>query len=287
MLDTGSEKDVRDEVPQSTDPSKVPASPFTPLREIAFISTICMAQVLQLAGLGQSIAPLHIIGDSFGVTDPGKLSWTAAAYSLTVGTFILPAGRLGDILGHKKLFIAGTLVFALWSLLAGVSVYSTFEFYAVCRAFQGIGASFMVPNALALIGRTYPEGDKKNLCFALFGASAPLGSVFGVLFAAIFAQLAWWPWAYWTTCLVSCGLAITAIFTIPRDDLGSRAPSNSPQAGAEHQGSPSIRDFDFLGAATGVSSLVLFNFAWNQAAVVAWHTVYTYVLLIIGILLFT
>lgn len=70
------------------------AATFSAIHEIAFIFMICMAQFLALAGLAQSIAPLGIIGRSFGVRDEGELSWYPAAFSLTVGTFILPAGRL-------------------------------------------------------------------------------------------------------------------------------------------------------------------------------------------------
>jgi len=70
------------------------AAAFSAIHEIAFIFMICMAQFLALAGLAQSIAPLGIIGRSFGVRDGGELSWYPAAFSLTVGTFILPAGRL-------------------------------------------------------------------------------------------------------------------------------------------------------------------------------------------------
>ena len=70
------------------------AAKLSPIHEAAFIFMICMAQFLALAGLAQSIAPLGIIGRSFDVTDEAELSWYPAAFSLTVGTFILPAGRL-------------------------------------------------------------------------------------------------------------------------------------------------------------------------------------------------
>jgi len=71
-----------------------PIAPFSPSREVLFILVICMAQFLSLAGLAQSIAPLEIIGKSFGVTSEAALSWYPASFSLTYGTFILPAGRL-------------------------------------------------------------------------------------------------------------------------------------------------------------------------------------------------
>jgi MFS family permease len=79
------------------------------------------------------------------------------------------------------------------SLAAGFSVYSGTILFSVCRGLQGIGPALMVPNALAIAGRSF-TGRKKNLVFACFGACAPGGAVLGGLFAAIFAELAWWPW---------------------------------------------------------------------------------------------
>lgn len=243
--------------------------PFSPIHEILFISTICMAQFLSLAGLSQSIAPLNIIGASFGVTNEAELSWYPAAFSLTVGTFILPAGRLGDMYGHRRLFMLGFAWYAVWSVVAGVAVYSGDILFSIARAFQGIGCAMLVPNALALVGRTYGASPKKNMIFALFGAAAPTGWVVGAVFSSILAQLAWWPWAFFAMAFVCIVMVFAALVIIPADE-------SHPVK---------LSEFDFLGCATGVSGLVLFNFAWNQAAVVGWATVYTYVLLVVGILL--
>jgi MFS family permease len=246
-------------------------------REIAFVAILCMAQFTCQAGLGQSIAPLHIIGDSFRTRSPGQLSWFAAAYSLTVGTFILIAGRLGDVYGHKKFFIAGFLWFALWSLLAGFSVYSTSTgpiFFDCCRAFQGIGPAFLLPNAIAILGRAYEPGRRKEMVFSFFGATAPSGFVFGAVFSAIFGQLTWWPIAYMVmaaTCLV---LAFVGFLVIP----------HTPCPEFDTKDGISMADrVDVWGSITGVTALVLINFAWNQGPVVGWTTPYTYVLLIIGL----
>lgn len=76
-----------------------------------------MAQFMTQASLCMPIAPVHIIGDSFGITNPASLSRYAASYSLNVGTFILVAGRLGDVYGHRLMFLAGFMWFALWSFL--------------------------------------------------------------------------------------------------------------------------------------------------------------------------
>jgi Major Facilitator Superfamily. len=115
--------------------------PKTPLHEACFVIVVCAAQLMTQAGLALSIAPLQIISASFDTTSR-ELTWGSSGYSLTVGTFIFVSGRLGDVYGHKLLFIIGFLWFALWSLLGGFSVWSNPRFFDCCRAFQGIGPAF-------------------------------------------------------------------------------------------------------------------------------------------------
>lgn len=171
--------------------------------------------------------------------------------------------------GHRNLYMFGFAFYSIWSVVAGVAVYSGDILFSIARAFQGVGCALFVPNALAIVGMTYGASPKKNMVFALFGAAAPTGWVVGAVFSSIFAQLAWWPWAYFTLAIVCVAMILGALLILPAD-LGHPV---------------SISDFDFLGCGTGVGGLVLFNFAWNQAAVVGWPTVYTYVLLIVGVLL--
>lgn len=253
--------------------SHVP-QPQTLPREIAFVAVICSAQLFTQAGLGQAVAIIHIIGDSFGTTNPGQLSWFAAAYSLTVGTFILIAGRLGDLYGHKRFFTAGFVWFGVWSLLAGFAVYVRHSpiFFDVCRAMQGIGPAFLLPNALAILGRTYPQGRRKEMIFSIFGATAPSGFLVGAIFASIFAKFAWWPWTFWTMGIMCFVMAIAGHFAIP----------HTPPPVIEKDGISMFTRVDGLGCITGVVALVLINFAWNQGPVIGWTTPYTYALLIVG-----
>ena len=241
------------------------------VHEAAFVFILCMAQFMTQAALAQSIAPSRIIGSSFGTTNPGELSWFPAAYSLTVGTFILVAGRLGDLFGHKKLFIAGFAWFGLWSLLAGFSVYSTNIFFNCCRAFQGIGCAFTLPNAIAILGRSYKPGTRKQMVFSLLGATAPSGFVVGAVFSSLLAEFAWWPWAYWILAIVCTLFVAIGLVVIP----------NTPPPHLDDSVSMWLR-VDALGSITGVSGLVLVNFAWNQAPIVGWTNPYTYVLLVVG-----
>ena len=243
-------------------------------REIIFVTVVCMAQFMTQAGLGMGIVPAHIIGVGLNATDPGELSWFAASYSLTVGTFILVSGRLGDIYGHRLMFVAGFLWFALWSLLAGFSVWSDRIYFDCCRALQGIGPAMLLPNAVAIFGRTYKPGMRKAMAFSLFGATAPGGYIVGATFASIFAQLVWWPWGYWVLAMVCVLFAGLGFIIIP----------HLPHAKSEDDELSLMARIDVFGATTGVIGLILINFAWNQAPLVGWKTPYVYVLLIIGFL---
>lgn len=265
--------DVEREIGLRSSLSRTPTASKPPqfgiVREVAFVSTIISAQLLTQAALAQSIAPVHVIGASFGTSDPGKLSWLPAGFSSTVGTFILPAGRWGDLYGHKNLFVIGYAWFALWSLIAGFSIYSnSLPFFAFCRAMQGIGPAILLPNGIAVLARTYPPGPRKDMILSLFGATAPGGFVLGAVFSGIFAQLVWWPWAYWVLGMVLAVMTIAAWLVVPA----------MPVSG----GKPTVTEFDPVGTVLGVSGLVLFNFAWNEGAAAGWQKVYVYTLLIIG-----
>jgi MFS family permease len=226
-------------------------------------------------GLCNSLTTLEIIGDSFDVSDPGKLSWIISGYGLTLGTFVLIGGRLGDEFGNKAIFIIGMGWLALTSMMAGVSVYSSYPVYVLARVLQGLGPALTVPNALAIMGKCFSEGPR-NMGFAWFAASAPVGAMAGLLFGPLFA-MAWWPWIYWSQALGVAFLVIIAIFAIP----------NMPVEGEKKQ-RRTIREtldrLDLLGGASGVIALVLFNFAWNQSLVTTWDEPYVYVCLILSLL---
>ncbi|KAJ5935516.1 hypothetical protein N7466_005063 [Penicillium verhagenii] len=256
---------------------KQDVSPYPPPKafphEVAFVIVVCAAQLMTQAGLALSIAPLKQISDSFNST-PQQLTWASSAYSLTVGTFILVSGRLGDVYGHRLMFMIGFVWFAVWSLLAGFSVWSNPRFFDCCRAFQGIGPAFLLPNAVAILGRTYPPGERKGMVFCMFGAVAPGGFIIGATLSSLIAEELWWPWAYWIFAIACVVFAVLGFLVIPP------MPQEKPR--------PELSTFarlDGLGASLGVSGMILFNFAWNQAATVGWQVPYNYVLLIVGILI--
>ncbi|TIA90320.1 hypothetical protein E3P99_01657 [Wallemia hederae] len=243
---------------------------------------ICVSSMLfTQVGIGAYLViTKDFIAETFNIVgDAGEQSWIIAAHSLTVGTFVLPAGRLGDMYGNKRILCIGFLWFSIWSMVTGLTVYTrSIIFFDVCRALQGIAPALMLPNAAGIIGRTYPPGVKKAISFALFGASAPNGFVFGALFSSLFAQSsvkapvagAEWAWSNYVLAIALLVMFCLALWIVPED--GDR----SEQKGL---------GFDYWGTLTAVSGLILFNFAWNQAAIVTWNNGYVCALLVVGLLL--
>lgn len=251
------------------------ADSYNMIRKIIFIMTVCSSMFTNQLGLCNSLTTLEIIGDSFGVTDPGKLSWTISGYGLTLGTFVLIGGRFGDVFGNKAIFIFGTCWLALTSMMAGVSVYSSYSVYILARVLQGLGPALTVPNALAIMGKCFSSAPR-NMGFAWFAASAPVGAMAGLLFGPLFA-MAWWPWIYWSQTLGVAFLSALSTIAIP----------NMPVEGDRKQGRrtrETLDRLDILGGANGVAALVLFNFSWNQSLVTTWNEPYVYVCLILSLL---
>ncbi|RAL09420.1 MFS transporter [Aspergillus homomorphus CBS 101889] len=260
-----------------TESMRSAADHFTRFHEIVFVVVVCMSQFMTQAALSVNLAPLDIIGDGLNISQPGILSWLIAGYSLTVGTFILFFGRLGDLFGYRLMFIIGFVWFALWSMVAGVSVYSNYILFIFARTLQGLGPAMLLPNGLAILGATYRPGKKKHMVFALFGAMAPNGSVISGIFAAVFAQLAWWPWIFWSMAIWNLILALLGVYAIPPAPTDPRIRTLPLRA--------LCTEMDLMGATLGITGLVLVNIAWNQAPVVGWEQAYVYVLLIVGLLI--
>lgn len=105
-----------------------------------------------------------------------------------------------------------------------------------------MGPAFLLPNAIAILGRTYKPGRRKNMVFSLFGASAPGGFVLGAVFSSMLGQLAWWPWAYWIMGIACFVLAVAGYFVIPHTPMPSRDASSFKL----------LERIDFAGSVTGI-----------------------------------
>ncbi|KIX94391.1 uncharacterized protein Z520_09777 [Fonsecaea multimorphosa CBS 102226] len=246
-------------------------------QEILFNVMVAFLQLIPQSTLTTVFPVSRDLAQSFSITNASVLPWLVAAYALSFGTFILIGGRLGDIFGHKTMVVIGYSFLSLWSVVAGLSHYVGYELFFVARGFQGIGASMMVPNGLALLGRTYPPGSKKKiLSFTLFGLCAPVGAYLGMIFGALFTRFATWWWSFYTLAVVSSFLAAAAWVI-----LVSPPPSPKQMLPVKEK----LRDMDWLGAVTGVGGLVCVQVSLVSAPASGWSTQYIFMLLIIGLLL--
>ncbi len=206
--------------------------------------------------------------------------------------------------GHKIVFLIGWIWFAFWTLLASFCPRDGLILFCTARALQGIGPALLVPSAIALMGRTFPVGPRRNVAFACFGASGPLGAAIGAVLAAALSEYASWVWNFRLLALLCVLMVPLSYFGIPSEQpqrrrgreerLGVAARRAAQEAGSSSSkssgssgddgSSRSAPAFDWLGTATGVTGLVLVNFALNQAPLVSWGTPYIPTLLAAGVL---
>ncbi|KAJ5263198.1 hypothetical protein N7478_010803 [Penicillium angulare] len=239
--------------------------------EAIFIFIIGLSQLFSVGGIGNAAYSMEQIGTSLGTTSIGQMSWFLASYSLCGGVFVLVTGRLGDHFGHKYVFLFGWIWMAIWSLVCGFA--NNLILFDIARGMVGIGNGALVPNSFALLARAFPPmSTKKNIAFAFLGFCAPSGYIFGGLIGAAFAEKVTWRWGFWFWA-IGCLVMSLATFVIVPHRIGSPIPGLS------------LRQFDYIGSFLGVTSLILFSFAWNQASVVGWQEPYTYALLIVSLIL--
>ncbi|KAI1804413.1 MFS general substrate transporter [Daldinia bambusicola] len=239
--------------------------PMSVFHELAFFAVVSTANFTPHSGFHQALCILRLIGSDLGATNPGQLVWPIAGYGLT-GTFILLAGRLGDMYGHKLIFLVGNAWFALFSLVAGLSIYAPrpYAAFLFARIMQGLGPALIVPNAVALLGVTYVPGQRKAMLFAIFGAMAPASAIISPAFTSLLA-LAWWPYAFFALSLLLIFTTLIGALIIPNE--------LSPEKGRASSGGfkALCAELDIAGALTGVSGLILISVSWNQASAKGWQ----------------
>ena len=134
------------------------------------------------------------------------LSWVVNAYTLVFGGFLLLGGRMADLIGRRRMFIAGLVVFALASLAGGLA--TTPGMLIAARAVQGLGAALLSPAALSLVTVMFTEGAERNKAMGVWGAVAGSGGAAGVLLGGVLTEYAGWEWVLFVN--VPIGLAAAA-----------------------------------------------------------------------------
>ena len=156
---------------------------------IALILTVQLMLILDMTVVNVALPDIRL---DLGFT-PSALSWVLNAYTLAFGGLLLLGGRLGDVYGRRRTFMAGLAVFTFGSLLGGLAPSS--ELLVAARALQGVGAAVAAPSVLALLTTSAPDAAARNRALALFSAVSSAGASLGLLLGGVLTGYASWRWA--------------------------------------------------------------------------------------------
>jgi EmrB/QacA subfamily drug resistance transporter len=182
-----------------------------------------------------------------------SLQWVITAYAIFFGGVLLLGGRLADLLGRRRLFMAGLLLFTVSSLLDGLS-WSAGSLI-VFRSLQGLGAALLSPAALSILTTSFREGRERNVALGIWGAASGSGGAAGVLLGGALTSAWDWPWIFFIN--VPVGLAVIAL---------------SPMLLRESRANLTHRYFDVAGAASITGGLMLLVYAMTRASQHGWAT---------------
>jgi EmrB/QacA subfamily drug resistance transporter len=184
------------------------------------------------------------------------LSWVVNAYTLTFGGFLLLGGRMADLLGRRRMFMIGLVLFSVASFGGGIAQSEAWLIAA--RAIQGLGAALVSPAALSIITTTFAEGAERNRALGIWGAVAGAGGAAGVLLGGILTSGLSWRWVLF----VNVPIGIAAALLAPRTLVESRAEDGA-------------KTFDLPGAVTVTAGLALLVYAVVDAVNSGWGSTTT------------
>ena len=185
-----------------------------------------------------------------------NLSWVVNAYTLTFGGFLLLGGRLSDLLGRRRMFMLGLVLFSVASFAGGIA--QSEGWLIVARAVQGLGAAIVSPAALSIITTTFAEGAERNRALGIWGAVAGAGGAAGVLLGGILTSGLSWRWVLF----VNVPIGLIAASLAPRTLVESRAENGAST-------------FDLPGAVTVTAGLSLLVYAIVDTVNVGWGSTTT------------
>src|SRR4051794_247257 len=219
---------------------------------------VAIAQLMVVLDATIVNVALPDIAGSLGVTSNGDLQWVVTAYTLTFGGFLLLGGKIADRLGRRRIFMSGAVLFAVASLLGGIS--GNLGLLIAARALQGIGGALMSPAALSLLTVIFRGGEERNKALGIWSAITAGGAALGLILGGVLTEYASWRWVFLVNLPIAAIAVVGAVRFVP-ESRDERA-----------------QGFDALGAflVTGglmalVYALVKGNdFGWGSGKTLAW-----------------
>jgi EmrB/QacA subfamily drug resistance transporter len=213
---------------------------------LALLSVVQFMVVLDIAIVNVALPSIQV---DLGFSQE-NLQWVISAYALVFGGFLLLGGRAADLLGRRRIFLAGIVVFTLASLLAGLA-WSEASLIGA-RALQGLGAAIITPAALSILSTTFAEGRERNIALGVWGAVGGFGAAAGVLLGGILTDALSWEWIFFVNVPVGvAAFALTPILLAESRDARVKA-------------------FDAPGAVLVTGGLSLLVYAITQAGQEGW-----------------
>ncbi|HET7044781.1 MAG TPA: MFS transporter [Gaiellaceae bacterium] len=216
---------------------------------------ICLAQFMVILDATIVNVALPSIQKDLDLSE-ANLQWIINGYTLVFGGFLLLGGRLGDLLGRKRLFLIGLVIFTVASLLDGLAVNEGMLIGS--RALQGLGAALISPAALSIISTTFAEGAERAKALAVWAAIAVGGSAVGLILGGVLTQSFSWPWIFFVNVPVGVVGFVLSLRLVPE--------SKDEQA---------ERRYDIAGAVTVTGGLMALVYAIVKAETVGWGSTTT------------
>ena len=219
------------------------------------LALVCLVQFMVILDVAIVTLALPSIKTALHFSETG-LQWVLSAYTLTFGGLLLLGGRAGDLLGRRRVLIAGLLVFTGASLVCGLA--SSAGMLLAARAVEGVGAAIVSPATLAIVSTTFPAGAERNKAMGIFFAMGGLGPAVGVLAGGLLTSGPGWEWIFF----INLPVGLLALILAPRLLSESRAELGH-------------RRFDFAGAMLGTGGLSLLVYAVVSTNIHHWGSATT------------
>src|SRR5215470_10760103 len=216
------------------------------------LSVLVVAQFMVVLDVAIVNVALPTIKNDLHFSEDG-LQWVITSYAILFGGVLLLGGRMADLLGRRRVFMAGLAIFTIFSLLDGLA-WSSASLIAF-RGLQGLGAALLAPAALSILTTTFSEGRDRNLALGIWGAASGSGGAAGVLLGGALTSALSWSWIFFIN--VPVGVLVLAL---------------APRLLSESRAEVAHRHFDIPGAASITGGLMLLVYAMTRAVQHGWGT---------------
>lgn len=226
---------------------------------------VCLAQFMVVLDATVTNVALPSIQADLGMSD-ADLQWIVNAYTLIFGGFLLLGGRAGDLIGRKRVFLTGVVVFTVASMLCGIA--GSQELLIVGRGLQGLGAALVSPAALSIVTTTFAEGAERTKAMGVWAAIAVGGGAVGLILGGALTDYLSWPWIFFVNVPVGIAAFVLSLRLVP-------------ESKDEH----AHKSFDLAGAVTITSALILLVYGIVRSAELGWGSTEVIALLVASALL--